>query len=123
MVRIIGIQRSNTPEREFVLLQNQGTLRANLRGHVVMSEGAVEDGDLSFGAHVFKDDELIPAGMYVVLYSGHGEPRWSRTKEGAMVYYTFMNRSRSVWENTQGPLHVLSPHHTYSERAAAVTLR
>ena len=88
----------------------------SLRGHVVLSESAVEQRDLSSNAHIFSDDVLIPAGMYVILYSGDGEPRWARTKDGAMVYYVYMNRESPVWDRCVGSLHVLSTQHTYAER-------
>lgn len=123
MIRIVGVQRNEAPEREFVLLQNQGGMRINLRGHVVMSDTSVDSGNLACSAHVFADDALIPPGNYVILYSGHGESRWVRTKDGTNVYYTFMGRDTAVWEYTQGPMHVLSTHHTYVERGPALVLR
>ena len=41
MIRIVGIQRAERPEEEFVLLQNQGGMRLNLRGHVILTDAAV----------------------------------------------------------------------------------
>lgn len=123
MIRIVGVQRNDSPSKEFVLLQNQGSLRINLRGHLVLAEMAIEESDLSFAAHVFADEALIPPGMYVLLSTGSGEPRWTKTKDGAMLFYAFMNRERPVWDRAGGPLHVLSPHHTYTERGPALLLR
>jgi hypothetical protein len=123
LIRIIGIQRNETPEQEFVLLQNQGGLRINLRGHLVMSQSALEGAELASVAHVFSDDALIPAGMYVVLSSGVGDPRWTKTKEGQLVYYAFMGRRYSVWDRCSGPIHVLGTQHTFAERAPAIVLR
>ena len=116
MIRIIGIQRSEGPDKEFVLLQNQGALRINLRGHLVMSECAVNDQDLSRFVHLFTDDVLIPAGMYVLLGTGEGENRWSRTKDGSLIFYSYMHRRSTVWDRCVLPLHLLNTQHSYSER-------
>lgn len=120
VIRIVGLQRSDSAAREFVLLQNQGSMRMTLRGHIIVSDSAVEDSNLSQAAHVFSDDVLIPAGMYVLLFTGHGNPRWTRTRDGALVYYAYMGRDRSVWDRTAGPLHILNTHHTFCERAPAL---
>ncbi|HVT10898.1 MAG TPA: hypothetical protein VHE55_01420 [Fimbriimonadaceae bacterium] len=95
-------------------------MRISLRGHVVLSECAVESGDLGLTAHAFKDDVNIPPGMYVILFSGSGAARWAKTKDGAMVYYTYMGREDSVWQGSSGPLHVLNRVHTYQERREAM---
>ena len=123
MIRIVGLQRNESAAQEFVLLQNQGSLRLNLRGHLVLSETAIDDGDLTRSSHIFNDEALIPPGMYVLLFTGSGTPRWARTKDGAMVYYTFMNRDQSVWERSSGPVHLLSTQHSFSERPPALLLR
>lgn len=118
MIRIVGIKRCESPESEFILLQNQGGRRLPLRGHGVVSETALTTGDLSVAAHVMNEDELIPSGFFVMLVTGKGESRWSRTKDGAHVYMAFMNRPHSVWHNYPGPLHVFSTQHTYVERTS-----
>ncbi len=123
MIRIVGLQRNESTTQEFVLLQNQGSLRLNLRGHLVVSETAIEDSDLSVAAHAFSDDILVPPGMYVLLFTGSGVARWARTKDGALVYYAFMNRDFAVWDRAAGPLHVLCPQHTFTERPPALLLR
>lgn len=123
MIRIVGLQRSESARQEFVLLQNQGSLRLNLRGHLVVSEAALEDGDLTYAAHAFSDDVLVPPGMYVLLFTGNGESRWARSRDGAIVYYAYMNREQPVWDRAPGPLHLLSTQHTFSERAPALLLR
>jgi hypothetical protein len=123
LIRIIGVQRDENPQREFVLLQNQGALRINLRGHLLLGERALESNDLSQAGHAFAEEALIPAGMYVLLHTGIGESRWTRTKDGAMVYYTYMNRPQSVWQDAPGPIHILNTQHTYAERAEALLLR
>jgi hypothetical protein len=123
VIRIVGVQRNVVPEQEFLLLQNQGGLRVKLRGHVVMSECAVEAGSLGHYAHVFSDDVVVPAGMYVLLSTGAGECRWARTRDGQMIYYGYMHRTTSLWETCPGPVHILAPHHTFVERGPALLLR
>ena len=120
MLRIVGVQKSEVAEQEFVLLQNQGSMRIALRGHVVLSECAVDSGDLSMTGHAFKDDVNIPPGIYVILFSGFGTSRWTKTKDGALVYYTYMDRDSSVWHRSTGPLHVLNRIHTYAGRREAL---
>lgn len=117
MIRIVGIQRSEETSNEFILLQNQGSRRLTLRGHAVISEGALSTGDLSVGAHCFTEDEQLNSGMYVMLITGNGENRWGRTKDGATIYLCYMNRPRPIWLNFPGAVHVLAPQHTYTERS------
>lgn len=116
MLRILGVQRSETADLEFVLLQNQSSLRVQLKGHVIVSDTVVCSGNPCAGLHVFSDDVMIPAGMYVILYTGTGEARWSRTKDGQHVYHTYMERTQPVWSNEPGPLHILATQHTYQDR-------
>jgi hypothetical protein len=123
VIRIVGVQRHELPQKEFVLLQNQGSLRINLKGHLVASESAIDTSDLSFAAHAISDDVLVPPGMYVLLSTGVGEPRWTKTKEGAMIYYTYMRRPGSVWDRTCGAVHLLNLQHSYVDRGPALLLR
>ena len=123
VIRIIGVQRSASPEKEFVLLQNQGSLRLRLRGHVLVSDVSIDSSDLSFGTHAFNDDEQIPPGMFVLLFTGSGTPRWAKTKENQLVYYTYMERGCPVWENVPGSIHILATQHTYCEKPPALLLR
>jgi hypothetical protein len=122
MLRIVGIQRSDCAEVEFLLLQNQGTLRVSLRGHVVLAETAIERGELARAAHLFADDEHVPAGLYVMLSTAQGMPHWGRTKDGAHVYHAYAGRTDPLWSEP-GPLHILAPGHTYCERLEPMLLR
>lgn len=115
MIRIVGVQRSDRPEHEFVLLQNQGAMRACLRGHLILSERALGSGRLDLGSYLFNSDEPIPTAAYVMLRTGHGESRWIRSKDGALVYTLFAGLDRSLW-STADSLHVLNTQHTYVER-------
>jgi len=123
MLRIVGVQRNEAAEREFLLLQNHGTLRVNLRGHVVLAERAILEADLCDAAHIFGEDEHVPAGLYVLLSTGAGLPHWGRTKDGAHVYHAYAGREEPLWDRCQGPIHVLSPCHAFVERSETVALR
>lgn len=123
MIRIVGVQRNEKPDKEFILLQNQGALRLNLKGHLVASETAIASSDLGHAAHAFADEILIPPGMYVLLSTGSGESRWTKTKDGTMIYYTYMHRGSSVWERSTGAVHLLAMQHTHVDRGPALLLR
>lgn len=116
MIRIVGVQRSEDVRSEFVLLQNQGNMRARLRGHVVMSDTGVVRGCFDGAAHVFSEDEWINTGQYVALYTALGLPHWGRSRDGALVYFAYMGSNQAVWNACSGPIHILAPHHTYTER-------
>lgn len=123
MLRIVGLNRSANPEDEFILFQNQGQLRVVLRGYVVMSESMIESHDACEYMHLFRDDEAIPTGMYVMLSTGKGQPGWRRTRDGALVFHTYMNKEMSVWEDAACPFHVLAPQHAYAARNAMISLK
>lgn len=117
MLRIVGLNKNENANREFVLLQNQGSMRISLKGHLVVSEDALLTGALSHSAYAFSDEVTIAPGLFVILFSGDGEPRWARTKDGAMVYHAYMGRSHPVWHHCGATMHVVSVQHTYTERA------
>lgn len=123
MLRIVGVQRSRNAEAEFLLLQNQGSLRVSLKGHVVLAERAVAKGDLGAFAHVFSEDESIHPGLYALLSSGAGIPHWGKTKDGSHVYHAYAGRNEPLWADCEGPIHILSPSHTYCERSEMLVLR
>jgi hypothetical protein len=113
MLRIVGVQRSEDPGEEFVLLKNQGVLKLHLRGHMVAAEAAFGPGS----AHrelisVFSQDEVIPPGAYVMLVTGEGQDSWGRSGDGSPVYYAFWNRKYSAWDQETGPIHVLGVLHS-----------
>ena len=87
-----------------------------------MSERAIRT-NLADAAHVFSESESIHPGLYVLLSSGSGMPHWGRTKDGAHVYHAYAGRSEPLWSNTEGPVYVLSPCHTFVERGEALVLR
>ncbi|MBX3117734.1 MAG: hypothetical protein KF784_01615 [Fimbriimonadaceae bacterium] len=117
VLRIVGVQRSETLAQEFILLQNQGHLRVRLRGHILMSEDAIEGCGLSDSAHVIREDEYIPPGLFVLVSTGKGTPHWGKTKDGAYVYHTYLGMAAPFWNGHQGTIHILAPHHSYCERS------
>lgn len=118
MIRIVGVQRDPDPRKEFVVLQNQGNMRAPLRGHALATAQAVSASDPCRGVHIFPDDEDILPGKYVLLHTGSGEPGWVKCSDGSLAYRTYIGSRSAVWNNFPGPLHLLAPQHTYAERAA-----
>lgn len=116
MLRIVGLQRANSAEREFLLLQNQGSMRVTLRGHAIVGEEALLHGELSGKGYAFADEIQIPPGQYVILITGTGIARWAKTKENHMIYHVYMGRRDPVWSSQQLPIHLLAPQHTYTER-------
>jgi hypothetical protein len=123
LIRIVGVQRNANPNEEFVLLQNQGALRVNLRGHLLVSDSVFMGASIEGASHAFGDDVLIPAGAYVLLHSGAGEPRWARTKDFAYVYHVYAGVPKALWDRDAGPVHVLALQHTYVERREALLMR
>jgi hypothetical protein len=63
MLRIVGIQRSERVSEEFILLQNQCSMRLKLKGHVLMTENRVVAENEGF-VHIFDQDELIHSGAF-----------------------------------------------------------
>jgi hypothetical protein len=123
LLRIVGVHKEERPEREFVLLQNQGSMRVNLKGHALLSQSAFEGADLCSVSHAFCDDVYVSPGLYVVLYTGHGTPGWRKSKDGSIVYNTFMGCDEPVWTRCNLPLHMLNTQHTYIERGEPLLLR
>ena len=116
MIRIVGIQRNEDPAKEFILLQNQGSLRINLRGHVVIGDAAVNAGDPSEALHIFTDDVDVHPGMYVLLRSGGGVSHWNHSQDRYSTFYSYMQRRSGVWYRHLGAVHVLAPQHSWQER-------
>lgn len=123
LLRIVGVQRRDSPDREFVLLQNQGSMRVQLKGHLVLSESAFEDAHLCEVSHVFADDVHITPGSYVVLYTGYGVPGFRRSKDGSVVYHAYMESEAPIWSRCSLPLHILNKQHSYVERGEPLLLR
>lgn len=123
MLRIVGLQRSENADREFLLLQNQGSMRITLKGHAIVSESAMLTGDLSMGSYAFSDDIPIAPGLYVVLSTGAGNPRWARTKDGTNLYHAYMFREEPLWSRIELPIYVMSAQHSYSERPEPIMVR
>lgn len=122
MIRIVGVQKSENIGQEFVLLQNQGSMRTKLRGHAVVSESTIQEGTTSPAWHLFADEVDIMPGQYVLLRTCMGQGHWATTAEGQRVYYAHMDRLNPIWERFDGPLHVLAPQHSFCDRSVEAIL-
>ena len=120
MLRIVGVEKSERAAREFILLQNQSGLRMSLAGHAVIAGGLVggETFEEAPDVHVFREQEQIPGGTFVLLSTGHGNPCWALTKDGQRIFHVYMNRDRPVWSRREGPVSLLGVQHTYIPRRA-----
>lgn len=118
MLRIVGVERNEDPQKEFVLLQNQGVLKAYLRGHLLVDDSAfLDSGEIILDrAYAFYEDVCIPASCYVMLVTGCGKNRWRKSADGSLVYTVFWNRNCSVWSKSPGPLHLLGVTHSQPPR-------
>lgn len=121
MIRIVGLQRSSNARDEFILLQNQGSMRVRLRGHAVVAECSL-DADHGPRIYVFSDDEYIGPGMFIALRTGLTTKRWARDDAGYSTYYTCMGCTQPAWSDCEGELFVLAPQHIYAPKSAAVVL-
>ncbi len=114
MLRIVGVQRSQEPNEEFVLLQNQGVLKVNLKGHLLAPECAF-DCNGSFSSETvfaFHDDIIIPPKVFVMLVTGTGDDGWTKSKDGSLIYCKFWQKNRTVWSHMESPIQILGVLHS-----------
>jgi hypothetical protein len=115
MIRIAGLQKGYSAQDEFVLLQHQGTMRSQLRGHVLMAESVLTGAPGS--QFVFTDEIWVNSGQFVLLRSGVGTNGWRPSKDGSMVYFVHANALRPLWSEAElVHLHLLHVQHSYVER-------
>ena len=121
MLRIMAVQRGDDPQREYVLLQNHGTLRLALRGHVLTDDSGLEDQahDRMF---VFSDDAQIPSMAYVLLITGTGKNGWYQDNDARPVYCVYWNRKKPVWTDAAQPIHLLHVIHTNRPRSEGLVV-
>lgn len=86
-----------------------------------MSSRRVAQEDQGF-LYVFPTDEQIHPGAYVMLRAGYGESRWGRTREGALVYITYLERRSFDLAIGDEKLHISAIQHTYEVRNFKATL-
>ncbi|MGE0001007.1 MAG: hypothetical protein AB7F50_02935 [Fimbriimonadaceae bacterium] len=120
MVRIVGVQRSDEVHSEFVLLQNQGSLRANLRGLTLLAARSLGTGQPAL--YVFPDDVDVAPGNFVLLKTGPCAEKWCLTRDGQRVFYTGMGHTSPFWSRLPGEVHLLGIQHTFCERSAEPVL-
>lgn len=116
MIRIVGIERCEDPGREFVLLQNQGSMRVQLRGHVLLADAFIDGQDSCPAPFIFNEEVHIYPGAYVLLRTGVGESKWTVTRDGGRIFNCYMGKTGSHWIKLGQTLHLLSAHHSYTER-------
>ena len=122
MIRIVGVQRNEEIGSEFVLLQNQGSMKVNLKGHIVAAQTAVDGGDPADAIHIFTDDVDVLPGMYVLLRSCPGVGHWNYMQDRYSTYYAYMHRRTPVWNRHSGALHIMAPQHTWVDRKPEFSL-
>lgn len=117
MLRIVGVQRGSRPEEEFILLQNQGSLRVLLRGHAILSDASdTLPARLASRMYAFTLDEKVLSGGFVLLSSTRGSDGWVKTKDGSQVLRVFANCDQVLWSDHPGTIMILAPQHVYPER-------
>jgi len=115
MIRIIGVQRSERPEKEFVLLQNQGARRIPLEGFLLTDDLGLGD-PMKYGDRIYyfrTDIKMIPSA-YVALVTGWGEDGWRKTDDCTAIYQMHWGREHPVWSGYDLPLHLLSVVNTHA---------
>jgi len=122
MIRIVGVQRHDDVGNEFVLLQNQGSMKINLKGHVIAAQSAVDGGDVADAIHIFNDDVEVLPGMYVLLRTCPGVAHWNHTHDRYSTFYVYMHRRQCVWARNPGTIHIMAPQHKWVERKPEAAL-
>lgn len=117
-MRIVGIQCHRDPQSEFVLLQNQGALKTDVVGSILLDEDAIlGNGQLDCSRiYAFTESLIVPASAYVMLISGIGEPGWARSRDKSLVFHQYWQRRDSVWSPEPRRLRLLGVAHTLQLR-------
>lgn len=116
MIRIVGVQRNENIGQEFVLLQNQGNMRLNLRGYTLIAESAIDEPAGLQEAYVIAEDIDIPAGHHAAIRTGSGTSTWCHKHDGYHIYHLFLGRNTPIWARLTGDVHLLAPTHKYSDK-------
>jgi len=122
MIRIVGVQRHEDISKEFILLQNQGSMRVNLKGHIVAVQSVLDGETPNDAIHFFNDDIDVLPGMYVLLRTCSGVSHWNHSQDAYSTYYGFMQRRTPIWFRQTGPMHIMAPQHTWVERKTEAAL-
>ncbi len=109
MLQIVGIETNPASGREMVLLQNQGSLSAKLRGHCLATRLRSSDGSEQPFAFLFDDDVLIPCKQHVLLCSGRGKAKWIHSSDGRPIYVVFTGLDELIWAQSNGVVELLKP--------------
>ena len=121
MIRIVGVQPNENIGHEFVLLQNQGNMRANLMGHALVAESNLHDPPGLQTVFVINEDIFVPPGHHVAVRTCAGKSGWCHKHDGYHVYHFFLNRSSQLWEEN-ATVHLLSPTHRFATKKVETVL-
>lgn len=115
MLRILAVQRSDDAQREYVLLQNHGSLKVSLRGHLLTNDRGLDDANAQ-NMYVFSEDAQIPAMAYVLLVTGTGKNGWYQDSDARPVYCVYWNKKQPVWSREEDAIHLLHVIHSNRPR-------
>jgi hypothetical protein len=115
MIRIVGVQPNENLGQEFVLLQNQGNMRINLRGYALLADTTLEDPPGLQTVFVINQDILIPPGHHAAIRTGTGTSNWCHKHDGYHIYHYFLNRNSQLW-NDGSVVHLLTPTHKFATK-------
>lgn len=119
MIRIVGVQPTENIAQEFVLLQNQGNMRINLRGYALIAEQDFSDPPGLQAVFVINEDIDVPPGHHAAIRTAAGTSGWCHKHDGYHVYHFFLGRSTSIWR-AETTVHLLTPTHRYATKKVEV---
>lgn len=115
MIRIVGVQPSENIGQEFILLQNQGNMRINLKGYALVAESTLLDPPGLQTVFVVNEDITIPPGHHAAIRTNSGQSGWCHKHDGYHIYHFFLNRSSQLWEEGS-TVHLLTPTHKFATK-------
>ncbi len=118
MLKIVDIHLSDSPQGEYVVLQNHGLQTVSLRGWAVVTDTWYwgEPERTAPEIYIFTKDVPLKPYARVVLFTGEGEEGWCPTTDGKQAYLVYWRRRESAWHDTEN-LHLL--HIASTKRACA----
>lgn len=119
MIRIVGVQPNENIGQEFVLLQNQGNMRINLRGYALIADSNLSDPPGLQNVFVINEDISIPPGHHAAIRTGSGTSDWCHKHDGYHVYHFFLGRNTPIWE-PETTVHLLTPTHKFATKKVEV---
>ncbi|MBX3096387.1 MAG: hypothetical protein KF812_05950 [Fimbriimonadaceae bacterium] len=112
MLRIVGVDMESGPEREGILLQNQGVMNVDLHGIAVIAEAPGLDGVPKVW-HVFAGSKRVLPRGYVLLRTGVGVPCEARTKDGHPITLDYAQQTETLKDLGVTNLRLLVPSNSF----------